>query len=181
MKLNELASLIAVAKIIGDGDITINGLEMDSRKIKAGNLFLCVPDFPNLIFQDRHQYAGVAIELGAAAILTDRVLEVNVPQLLVKNVRYAMAVIATHFYGYASRDFHVIGITGTNGKTTTTQIIEHILSDQGLKMGLMGSLGMKINNELVEIQKPFFYTTEFQFEYFAISNFIECLFNDVCR
>jgi UDP-N-acetylmuramoyl-L-alanyl-D-glutamate--2,6-diaminopimelate ligase len=75
-------------------------------------------------------------------------LEVDVPQLLVKNVRYAMAVIANHYYGYASRGLHVIGVTGTNGKTTTSHIIEHILNDQGFKMGLMGSLGMKIDNEL---------------------------------
>ncbi|QGQ95774.1 UDP-N-acetylmuramoyl-L-alanyl-D-glutamate--2,6-diaminopimelate ligase [Paenibacillus psychroresistens] len=148
MKLNELASLIAVARVIGDGDISITGMEMDSRKVKPGDLFLCVPDFPNLIFQDRHQYAGEAIEYGAAAILTERILEVDVPQLLVKNVRYAMAVIANHYYGYASRDFHVIGVTGTNGKTTTTHIIEHILNDQGFKVGLMGNLGMKIDNQL---------------------------------
>jgi UDP-N-acetylmuramoyl-L-alanyl-D-glutamate--2,6-diaminopimelate ligase len=148
MKLNELASLFAVAKIIGDGERSIQGMEMDSRKVKPGDLFLCVPDFPNLIFQDRHQFAGEAIELGAAAILTERVLEVDVPQLLVKSVRYAMAVIASHYYGYASRDFHVIGVTGTNGKTTTTHIIEHILNDQGFKMGLMGNLGLKIDNVL---------------------------------
>jgi UDP-N-acetylmuramoyl-L-alanyl-D-glutamate--2,6-diaminopimelate ligase len=147
MKLNELASLFAVAKVIGDGEISITGMEMDSRKVKVGQLFLCVPEFPNLIFQDRHQFAGDAIELGAAAILTEHILEVEVPQLLVKSVRYAMAVIACHYYGYASRDLHVIGVTGTNGKTTTAHIIEHILHDQSIKTGLMGNLGMKIDNE----------------------------------
>lgn len=147
MKLNELASLFAVAKVIGDGEISIAGMEMDSRKVKAGQLFLCVPEFPNLIFQDRHQYAGDAVELGAAAILTEHILEVNVPQLLVKSVRHAMAVIACHYYGYASRELHVIAVTGTNGKTTTTHIIEHILHEQRIKTGLMGNLGMKIDNE----------------------------------
>src|SRR5437763_297661 len=112
MKLNDLASLFAVSNVIGNGDISISGMVMDSRKVQPGFLFLCVPDFPNLIFQDRHQFAGEAIELGAAAILTEHIMEVDVPQLLVKNVRYAMAVIANHYYGYASQGFHVIGVTG---------------------------------------------------------------------
>ncbi|MEX2462461.1 MAG: UDP-N-acetylmuramoyl-L-alanyl-D-glutamate--2,6-diaminopimelate ligase [Paenibacillaceae bacterium] len=152
MRLNELASLFAVSKVIGNGEVSIQGMEMDSRKVKPGDLFLCVPEYPNLIFQDRHQYAGEAIEHGAAAVLTERVLEVDAPQLLVKNVRYAMAVIASHYYGYASRDFHVIGVTGTNGKTTTSHIIEHILHDQGVRMGLMGNLGMKITDNLLEYE-----------------------------
>ncbi|MFC5450187.1 UDP-N-acetylmuramoyl-L-alanyl-D-glutamate--2,6-diaminopimelate ligase [Paenibacillus aestuarii] len=146
MKLNELASALLITHIHGEVNTEITGIEADSRKVKPGDLFLCVPG----LTVDGHDYAPRAIELGAAALVTERVLDVSVPQLVVKDARYAMAALSAHFYGYASKEMKVIGVTGTNGKTTTTYLIERILSDQGFKTGLMGNIHIKIGSDYEE-------------------------------
>jgi UDP-N-acetylmuramoyl-L-alanyl-D-glutamate--2,6-diaminopimelate ligase len=89
--------------------------------------------------------------LGAAAIVAEREIEAAVPVLYVKDSRFAMAVIANHFFAYPSHELKLIGVTGTNGKTTTTYIIDHILSDQGFQTGLMGTIGMKIGDETFDV------------------------------
>jgi len=90
--------------------------------------------------------------------VTERDVGVDVPTIIVNDARYAMAVISTHFYGYPSLDMKLIGITGTNGKTTTSYIIEKILSDYGYNTGLMGNNGIKINNTVyptdINTQEP---------------------------
>jgi len=150
MRLNEAAALLPVKRLIGDGTIEITGLKIDSHLVQAGDLYLCAPTPPNLKFKDRHQFAGDAVANGAAALLCERELDLNVPMLIVPDVRYAMAVIANHLYGYPSRELQVIGVTGTNGKTTTAHLIEHIVREQGFRTGLMGSLGLKIGGETSE-------------------------------
>ncbi|WP_010491925.1 UDP-N-acetylmuramoyl-L-alanyl-D-glutamate--2,6-diaminopimelate ligase [Paenibacillus elgii] len=140
MQLKELAAQLAVSRMIGDGDTHIHGLAADSRKVRPGDLFFCVPGLKT----DGHDYAGQAVAQGAAALVAEREIEADVPVLLVKQVRYAMAALACHFYGYPSRELKLIGVTGTNGKTTTTYLLEKILSDQGFQTGLMGNIHVKI-------------------------------------
>ncbi|WP_409341246.1 UDP-N-acetylmuramoyl-L-alanyl-D-glutamate--2,6-diaminopimelate ligase [Paenibacillus sp. MBLB4367] len=152
MRLNEVAALLPVKKLIGDGTVEFTGLKIDSHLVQSGDLYLCVPTPPNLKFKDRHQFAGDAIANGAVALLCERELDVNVPMLIVPNVRFAMAVIANHLYGYPSRELQVIGVTGTNGKTTTAHIMEHIMREQGFQTGLMGNLGLKIGDERIEYE-----------------------------
>lgn len=149
MKLQELASVLLITHIHGDAETEITGIEADSRKIKAGDLFLCIPG----LTADGHDYAPKAIALGASALVTERVLDLPIPQLVVKDARYAMAALSAHFYGYPSKELKLIGITGTNGKTTSTYLIEKILRDQGFTTGLMGTIQMKIGDTYTEMER----------------------------
>lgn len=157
MKLIEIAELFTIVRTIGELTVEINGLEMDSRKIKKGNLFICVPSIDGFL-RDRHLFAPDAIENGAAALLVQRELPLAIPQIIVKDTRSAMAAIAAHFYGYPSHEMKLIGITGTNGKTTTSYMMEKIFADAGLKTGLMGNNGIKIKNQVyptdINTQEP---------------------------
>lgn len=157
MKLTEIAELFTIVQTLGDLTVEITGLEMDSRKIKKGNLFICVPGIDGFL-RDRHLFAPDAIENGAAALLVQRELPFDIPQIIVKDTRSAMAVIAAHFYGYPSHELKVIGITGTNGKTTTSYMMEKIFADAGFKTGLMGNNGVKINGQFyptdINTQEP---------------------------
>lgn len=149
MKLQELASALLITHIHGDAETEITGIEADSRKIKTGDLFLCIPG----LIADGHDYAPKAIALGASALVTERVLDLPIPQLVVKDARYAMAALSAHFYGYPSKELKLIGITGTNGKTTSTYLIEKILRDQGFTTGLMGTIQMKIGDTYTEMER----------------------------
>ncbi|KHF33104.1 UDP-N-acetylmuramoyl-L-alanyl-D-glutamate--L-lysine ligase [Paenibacillus sp. P1XP2] len=136
MKLNELASTLTIAKIKGSGDITITGLQTDSRKVAPGDVFICLPGHT----VDGHDYAGQAAEKGASALVVERELDIDLPQVIVKDCRYAMAVMADAFFGSPSSHMKMIGVTGTNGKTTTTYLIEKMMNDHGIHTGLIGTI-----------------------------------------
>lgn len=136
MRLKELASRILTSRIVGDQETEIKGIERDSRLVKPGDLFLCLPGHT----VDGHDFAKQAAEIGAAALVVERVLDVDLPQLVVKDSRFAMAVLADCWYGQPSRKLNVIGVTGTNGKTTTTYLIERVLADAGTRTGVIGTI-----------------------------------------
>ncbi|GIP36387.1 UDP-N-acetylmuramoyl-L-alanyl-D-glutamate--2,6-diaminopimelate ligase [Paenibacillus sp. J2TS4] len=148
MQLKELASLIVTSRLSGDGEVTVTGIQTDSRKVQPGDLFICLPG----TIQDGHQYAAEALAKGAAGLVAERALDVEAPVLTVNDSRAAMAILADHFYNYPSHEMKLIGITGTNGKTTTTFIIDKILTDYGKKTGLLGTIGIKIGQEIVPTQ-----------------------------
>ncbi|TMV46664.1 UDP-N-acetylmuramoyl-L-alanyl-D-glutamate--2,6-diaminopimelate ligase [Paenibacillus mesophilus] len=149
MRLEQLASLFVSSRITGDGQTVVTGIQTDSRKVRPGDLFLCIPG----LVSDGHDFAEKAAEAGAAALVAERDVPVSLPKLFVKDARYAMAVIACRFYGYPSREMKLIGVTGTNGKTTTTTLIEHILRDRNYRTGLMGTISMKIGDEWFEAER----------------------------
>ena len=122
-------------------DCEITAVTYDSRKVKSGTLFVAIAGFQ----VDGHDYISQAIENGAAAILSNgRSPKIKtVPILQVKNPRIAMSQISAQFYGNPSEDMHVVGITGTNGKTSITYILFHILQDAGYPCGTMGTLGFQ--------------------------------------
>lgn len=157
MKLKEIADLFFNKKTTGNMDIEITGLQMDSRKIEKGNLFICVPGIEGFL-ADRHLFAEEAVQNGAVALLVEKDVNVNVPKIFVKDARRAMGVIASHFYHYPSHEMNIIGITGTNGKTTTSYLIEKILKDYGYRTGLMGNNGIKIGENMyptdINTQEP---------------------------
>ncbi|QYR20089.1 UDP-N-acetylmuramoyl-L-alanyl-D-glutamate--2,6-diaminopimelate ligase [Paenibacillus sp. sptzw28] len=136
MQLGQLASLLLTARLAGDANIELNGIQIDSRKVMQGDLFICLPGHT----VDGHDFAPQAAERGAAAFVAERPLPVDAPQLIVKDSRHAMAVLADYFFGSPSRKLKLIGITGTNGKTTTTYLIERILADAGFKPGVIGTV-----------------------------------------
>ncbi|MCK5050188.1 MAG: UDP-N-acetylmuramoyl-L-alanyl-D-glutamate--2,6-diaminopimelate ligase [Candidatus Cloacimonetes bacterium] len=120
---------------------TYSGVQTDSRNIKKGYVFVCIFGF----IVDGHDYAQKAVDNGAKLLIVERELEIDIPQIVVLNARKATALLATLFYDDPSKKLKIIGITGTNGKTTIGSIIEHILIDNGNKVGLIGTLGYSIN------------------------------------
>lgn len=149
MKLRELAALIPNAVVRGDADIEITGIANHSQRVAPGDLFVCISGIPGFQ-EDRHPYVGDAVRAGAAAVVAERGIEVDAPVLLVKDSRHALAVFSSHFHSYPSRELKLIGVTGTNGKTTTAHMIEAILRYSGSKTGLMGNIGTKIGDTLFE-------------------------------
>ncbi len=144
-KLSELALLIPDAKIIGD-DVSISGIEHDSRKVTAKNLFVCMEG----AHVDGHNFIGQAVANGAVAILTARknfTPPENISALIVPDMLNALAVIVPYFYDYPARSMRVIGVTGTNGKTTTTYMLREIFLAAGLRVGLIGTIQILIGDE----------------------------------
>ncbi|UHA75811.1 UDP-N-acetylmuramoyl-L-alanyl-D-glutamate--2,6-diaminopimelate ligase [Paenibacillus sp. 481] len=143
MQLSELASRLISAKLQGEGQTEIRGLVVDSRKVTAGALFVCISG--NAL--DGHQYAEQAIAQGAAALVVERLLPVQAPQIIVKDARHALAVLADAFYESPSQELSLIGVTGTNGKTTTTYLIEKILNDANKRAGVIGTIETRYNGQ----------------------------------
>lgn len=116
-------------------DIDITSIAYDSRKVKDGSVFVCIKGFET----DGHKYAKMAVENGAAIIVAEDRIDVDVPVVYVKNSRRTMAELACTFYGNPSEKFSLIGITGTNGKTTITYLIKSILETAGKQVGVIGT------------------------------------------
>lgn len=145
--LSSLTSGLKIKKIIGP-DQPVRDLKTDSRKITAGDLFICLKGFT----VDGHDFAHQAIKQGAVAILTERELA-DIPsavtQIVVKDSYKAMAKLSSAFFGHPSRQLPVIGVTGTNGKTTTTWMIKQIFEAAGYTMGLIGTIENRIGQEVL--------------------------------
>jgi UDP-N-acetylmuramoyl-L-alanyl-D-glutamate--2,6-diaminopimelate ligase len=123
---------------MGDGapEVPVTGLAYASKSVSSGTLFFCVPGFTS----DGHDYAPDAVELGASALVCQRPLNLGVPEVVVPDVRAAMGPIASKFHGYPTSTLRVVGITGTNGKTTTAFLVREILEAAGLHSGLLGTV-----------------------------------------
>lgn len=142
MKLTACLNGIKVNSHRGDLEVEIKGITYDSREVKPGDLFVCVPGFK----VDGHDFAAQAWEKGAAALVTERELELDIPQVTVENTRRVMSFLASNFYGQPQNRLNVIGVTGTNGKTTTTHLIKAILEANGQPTALMGTLYGLVGN-----------------------------------
>ncbi|MBR0360724.1 MAG: UDP-N-acetylmuramoyl-L-alanyl-D-glutamate--2,6-diaminopimelate ligase [Clostridia bacterium] len=116
-------------------DIDITSVTYDSRKVKDGSVFVCIKGFET----DGHKYAKTAVENGAAVVVAQDKIDVGVPVVYVENSRRVMAELACTFYGNLSEQFSLVGITGTNGKTTITYLIKSILETAGKRVGVIGT------------------------------------------
>ncbi len=119
----------------GFRDINITGIANDSRNVTEGNVFVCVNGFET----DGHKYAKSAEENGAAIIVAEDKIDVSVPVIYVENSRVAIAELASRYYGNPSEKFKLIGVTGTNGKTTITYLLKSILETAGMHAGVIGT------------------------------------------
>ncbi|MGG3691128.1 UDP-N-acetylmuramoyl-L-alanyl-D-glutamate--2,6-diaminopimelate ligase [Heyndrickxia ginsengihumi] len=124
----------------------ITELVQDNRKVTEGSLFICIKG----LTVDGHRFAEEAVQKGAAAVLAEHELDVNVPVIVVKNTKRAMAILADVFYEQPTRKMQLVGITGTNGKTTTSHLIEQIFRSAGRRTGLIGTMYMKIIDQTIE-------------------------------
>jgi UDP-N-acetylmuramoyl-L-alanyl-D-glutamate--2,6-diaminopimelate ligase len=141
MLLSELAMATGL-RYTGE-DTEIESIEYDSRKVKKGSMFCCVV---GQLF-DGHTFADGAVRQGAAALLVEHELPLSVPQIVVPNARKAMAEMAAAFYGYPQREMMMLGVTGTNGKTTTTYMVKAIAEQAGRKVGIIGTIRNMIGAE----------------------------------
>ncbi len=130
--------------LLGDGPaVDVVALAYDNRAVVPGTLFFCVPGFT----RDGHEYAPDAVARGAVALVVQRPLGLDAPELLVEDVRAAMAVAAARFHGDPTAELPVVGITGTSGKTTTTHLVRHLLEAAGRPCGLLGGVTAVVGGE----------------------------------
>ncbi|MCM3408981.1 UDP-N-acetylmuramoyl-L-alanyl-D-glutamate--2,6-diaminopimelate ligase [Metabacillus litoralis] len=148
MKLNDLLTFLHDDSLLSLKNPTISSLDMDSREVKPGSLFICIKGYT----VDGHDFAQKAVEQGAVAIVAERNLDLDVPVIVVKDTKRSMAVLADIFYGQPTHSMHLIGVTGTNGKTTTTHIIEKIFNEANKQTGLIGTMYIKIGNQQKEVK-----------------------------
>src|SRR5699024_4654485 len=137
MKLSKLLESIQILESFKEKDVDIKGIAYDSRKVKLGDLFVCIKGYET----DGHKYIFQAIENGAKGIIVEKFdNRWNIPQYRVKDSREALSALGNAFYGEPSRNMKIIGITGTNGKTSTSFMVNNILEEYGLKTGLIGTV-----------------------------------------
>jgi UDP-N-acetylmuramoyl-L-alanyl-D-glutamate--2,6-diaminopimelate ligase len=139
MKLGNLVTAVSLAeraRVVGAADVDIANLAYDSRKAGPGTLFFCVVGER----RDGHEFAAQVTRAGAVALVVERELDVAVPQVVVPSARAAMAPFAAAFWGDPTAELKVVGVTGTNGKTTTAYLTREILGTAGIQTGLMGTV-----------------------------------------
>ncbi|MFI3227274.1 MAG: UDP-N-acetylmuramoyl-L-alanyl-D-glutamate--2,6-diaminopimelate ligase [Clostridia bacterium] len=149
MKLLELLTGVLVRDFKIDMNTEISNITNDSRNVTEKTLFFAIKGYAT----DGHKYIKSAMEKGATAIICEEKPDFDAPFILVKDARGAMSKIASNFYGHPSRKMQVIGITGTNGKTTTTYLVKHILEHQGKKVGLIGTNQNMIGEEIINTER----------------------------
>jgi len=143
MKLDELIEYLDYKDLINFKNIDITGISYNSTTTKKGDIFVCLVGEHT----DGHEFAATAIEAGAAALLVERKIEgIKVPQVVVSSTRHKIADIADRFYSSPSKGINLIGITGTNGKTTVTHLIQKIFEENNEKCALIGTLGYKLSS-----------------------------------
>lgn len=147
MKLKEMLKDLNYEIVKGTDEININNIQYDSRSIEKGDLFFAIQGYNT----DGHKYISTAHEKGAIAIIYDKDMD-NLPEctmIKVKNSRKAMAKVSSNFYGNPKDKLNIIGVTGTNGKTTSTFMIKSILEEAGFKVGLLGTIANYIGNKKI--------------------------------
>ena len=163
MKLSEIIRDLNIDKISGNADIEITGISQSSKTVKDGYLFVCIEGF----VVDGHNYIPEAIKNGARAILLQKDISPskNITTIRVQNTRKALALLANKYYDYPSRKLNLIGVTGTNGKTTVAYMLKSILEKANKKTGLLTTVENIIDNkpeeskmttmESLDLQKAF--------------------------
>ncbi len=148
MKLQELLRGVAVKSSTAADDLEIREVRYDSRAVRAGDLFVAIRGFAT----DGHQYISKALEQGAVAVVCEEA-PAGAPAVVVENARQALAEIAANRFGHPADSMVMLGVTGTNGKTTTTYLVKHMLEDAGHKVGLIGTNQNLIGDEVIETER----------------------------
>ena len=143
MKLDELIEHLDYKDLENFKNVEVTGISYNSKTTKPGDIFVCLTGE----YTDGHEYAPNAIENGAVALLVEHKVDAGkTPQIIVSSTRHKIADIADRFYSSPSKGINLIGITGTNGKTTVTHLIQKILEENGQKCALIGTLGYKLTS-----------------------------------
>ncbi|MCM3237820.1 UDP-N-acetylmuramoyl-L-alanyl-D-glutamate--2,6-diaminopimelate ligase [Heyndrickxia oleronia] len=148
MNLHTLLNVLPLVKLPNENP-TITDIVQDNRKVTKGALFICIKG----LTVDGHKFAQDAELQGAAAIIAEQPVNVSIPVIVVKDTKRAMAILADAFYNQPTRKLQLIGITGTNGKTTTSHLIDQIFRDSQVNTGLIGTMYIKIGDEVHEAKR----------------------------
>ncbi|WP_242202263.1 UDP-N-acetylmuramoyl-L-alanyl-D-glutamate--2,6-diaminopimelate ligase [Aestuariivivens insulae] len=146
MALKDILYRVSINAVVGDTGVVVNALEFDSRKIQQGDVFIAVRGH----VADGHEYINKALEQGAVAIICEAL-----PQNLIKEVTYvevgnsneALAIMASNFYGVPSENLKLVGVTGTNGKTTVASLLYQLFKKAGYKVGLLSTVKIMVDNK----------------------------------
>ena len=150
MKLKELLKDIPVLETNADPDLEINNVYYDSRKVTQGSLFVAVSGFA----ADGNRFIPMALSKGAVAVVTAKKPEGNVPYVLVESDRMALALLGCNFYAHPAKKMTMIGITGTNGKTSATLLLKQVLEKTlGAKVGLIGTMANMVGDEVIPTER----------------------------
>ena len=161
MKLKELLAGIQIIESNVDMELNIEAVAYDSRKVTAGSMFVAITGFAS----DGNRFIPMALDKGAAVIVTAKKPEGDVPYVLVDNDRLALALIGTNFYGHPAEAMTMVGVTGTNGKTSTTLLLKQVLEKtRGAKVGLIGTMENMVGDEIIPTER----TTPESFELQAL-------------
>jgi len=143
MDLERLAAVLGADEVVGPAPVEVLDLAYDARHVTPGAAFFCVPGAR----ADGHDFASQAVSNGAVALVVERHLPVNVPQLVVPDARAAMALAADELFGRPTETLQVAGVTGTSGKTTTSFLLYAILAAAGRRPGLLGTVEARVGGE----------------------------------
>ncbi|HKZ75407.1 MAG TPA: Mur ligase family protein, partial [Actinomycetota bacterium] len=143
--LADLIASLSRPEVRGDASVDIASIGYRSQDAVPGSLFFCAPGSR----LDGHDFAGDAVGRGAAALVVERWLPIDVPQVLVPSVREAMGPVSSAFFGRPADRMSIVGVTGTNGKTTVTYLLESVFRAAGWVPGVIGTTGVKIDGEPV--------------------------------
>ena len=150
MKLQTLLRGLEILQLHADDQLEIAGVQYDSRQVTAGDLFVAVSGFQT----DGHKYIEKAAQSGAVCTVCERKPETDIPYVLVPDARAALAVLGANWYGHPADSMCMIGITGTNGKTTSTYLLKHILEKTvGAKVGLIGTIQNMIGERVLHTER----------------------------
>lgn len=143
MKLDDLIKNVEYLNVINHKNIEVTGISYNSKTTQKGDIFVCLRGE----YTDGHKYFKMAEENGAVAFVCEEELETDLPQVVVKSTRHQIADFAAAFYEYPSKNLNIVGITGTNGKTTVSHLVQKIFENNNQKCGLIGTLGHKFSSE----------------------------------
>jgi UDP-N-acetylmuramoyl-L-alanyl-D-glutamate--2,6-diaminopimelate ligase len=149
VKLDELVAEADVERTVGDAGVVVSSLAYDSRRVEQGTVFFCVPGGR----VDGHDFGPAAVEAGAVALVVERELDVDAAQVVVADARAAMAPLAARFWGDPTSELAVVGVTGTNGKTTTAYLIREILEAAGTSCGMLGTVKRVIGGVAEDVER----------------------------
>jgi UDP-N-acetylmuramoyl-L-alanyl-D-glutamate--2,6-diaminopimelate ligase len=149
MKLERLVAALGPVEVLAGAAVDVLDLAYDARAATPGSLFFCVPGQR----ADGHDFAPEAVERGAVALVVERRLELDVPQVVVPDARAAMAPVADVFFEEPTKELQVVGVTGTSGKTTTSFLLFAILAAAGRRPGLLGTIEARVGGERRAVQR----------------------------
>ena len=143
--LNEIANYLLLNAPRFERNPEIKGIQVDSREVKDSDLFICISGYT----VDGHDFVDQAIQNGAVAIVAEKELNRDdIPVLYVEDTEQTLSFLANYFYDFPSNNLHLIGVTGTNGKTSVTYLLEEIFNYHQEKTALIGTIQMKIGEQV---------------------------------